>query len=109
MSTTGYLLREVASYTTEKGNFVWRSYALSDGAFVSSGACSKEVLAHWAERAATSEEIRRVHVTDADRRQATRATTFMCAILPHIPHHVLLAKLRRRGLLPRDSPSTETL
>jgi hypothetical protein len=60
--------------------------------------CSKTTLAQWADREATPEETSRFARGDAEIIEQAKAWDFANTLLKSLPHEMLLAEVRRRGL-----------
>jgi hypothetical protein len=86
------------------GNVSWRAYYLADGRPTGdSFLCSRKYMARWATREATAEEVARVrrHGPSPFEQQERELILGMAeASLRMVSDAVLLAEVRRRGLMP---------
>jgi len=95
---SSYLVREIP-HERSANDVHWRSYDIATGeATGDSGVCSKQSMAHWAEREATEEEKAKLNRDQAEIKDAVKAIRYFENALRNAPDEMLLAEVRRRGL-----------
>ena len=97
------LIREIVSEEGDE-NIYWRSYDLDDGEPVDHrrSLCSKQAILQWAEREADAVEIARLQREEAQAQEQGEGRKLIDDVLKQIPDTMLLAEVRRRGLI-KDS------
>jgi len=93
----GNFVREV-QHESPSGEILWRDYDYENGEPVSSGGCSKNHLAQWAERELTPDERFKMQTAKANEVQKARNAELARAFLTAFSDEELLAELRRRGI-----------
>ena len=93
----GNFAREVYD-ESPSGDVLWRDYDYDNGEPVSSGGCSKNHLAQWAERELTPDERLKMQTAKANEVQKARNAELARAFLPAFSDEELLGELRRRGI-----------
>jgi hypothetical protein len=97
------LIREIVSEEGED-KIYWRSYSLDDGEPVNHlrALCSKQAILQWADREADAVEIAGLKQAEAQAQEQKEGMELIDHVLKEIPDKMLLAEVRRRGLI-KDS------
>jgi hypothetical protein len=97
------LIREIVSEESD-GKIYWRSYSLDDGEPVAHrrSLCSKQAILQWADREADAVEIAGLKRAEAQAQEQKEGMELIDHVLKEIPDKMLLAEVRRRGLI-KDS------